>query len=288
MRTELTTEEIGFYRENGFVTVPDFLDADELAVWRDAVGGAVEARGDSVFAGPTALDEELGDREPTAEEQEAEEHYAKVFTQRVNLWQSSETVRALMFDSRLGKVAADFAGVDGIRIWHDQALIKPPYATFTAYHLDLPYWSFTSADSITVWVALDDATLENGCLYYVPRSHKAEKYDNVEIGKDIGALFDVYPEWRALDPVACPVPAGGACFHNGLTAHGAGANMTHGQRRAMTCAYMPDGCTFNGIANVLPPAYSATLEIGDVLDDDEHNPLIFSRSGKPLVGVSAA
>jgi phytanoyl-CoA hydroxylase len=287
MRTELTPDEIGFYRENGFLTVPDFLDADELAAWREAVDEAVDTRGDAVFAGPTALDDEASSREPTEEEKEEAAYYAKVFTQRVNLWQSSEKMHALMLDSRLGHVAADLAGVDGIRIWHDQALIKPPYATFTAYHLDQPYWSFTSPDSITVWVALDDATFENGCLYYLPGSHKAQKYDNVEIGKDIGALFDVYPEWRAIDPVACPVPAGGACFHNGLTAHGAGANLTHRQRRAMTCAYMPDGCTFNGIANVLPPAYNDSLSIGDVLDDDAHNPLIFSRSGKPLAEAVA-
>lgn len=282
MRTELTADEIGFYQENGFLAIPDLLDADDLAVWREAVGDAVAARGDAMFAGPTELDAEMGNRELTEEEKEEQAFYAKVFTQHVNLWQSSEQVRALMLDVRLGKLMADLADLDGIRVWHDQALTKPPYATFTAYHLDLPYWSFTSPHSITVWVALDDATYENGCLYYVPGTHKAEKYDNVEIGRDIGALFDVYPEWRAIDPVACPVPAGGACFHNGLTAHGAGANLTHGQRRAMTCGYMPDGCTFNGIANVLPPAYTATLEIGDVLDDDEHNPLIFSRSGKPL------
>jgi ectoine hydroxylase-related dioxygenase (phytanoyl-CoA dioxygenase family) len=287
MRTELTADEIGFYRENGFLVVPDFLDADDLAAWRKAVDEGVSARGDAMFAGPTAYDEEQGKREPTEEEKEEEAYYAKVFTQRVNLWQSSEQVRELMLDARLGKVAADLADVDGIRIWHDQALIKPPYATYTAYHLDLPYWSFTSPDSITIWVALDDATLQNGCMYYLPRTQQAEKYDNVDIGKDIGALFDVYPEWRTIDPVACPVPAGGACFHNGLTAHGAGANMTHGQRRAMTCAYMPDGSTFNGKPNVLPPAYTATLAIGDVLAEDEHNPLIYSRSGRPLAAGAA-
>jgi ectoine hydroxylase-related dioxygenase (phytanoyl-CoA dioxygenase family) len=278
MRTDLTADEIGFYRENGFLVVPDFLGADDLASWREAVDEALELRGDAMFAGPTALDAEASRREPTPEELEEQAYYAKVFTQHVNLWQSSEKVRSLMLDSGLGKIAADLAGVDGIRIWHDQALTKPPYATYTAYHLDLPYWSFTSPNSITIWVALDDATYENGCMYYLPGSHKAEKYDNVEIGKDIGALFDIYPEWRGIDPVACPVPAGGACFHNGLTAHGAGANMTHGRRRAMTCGYMPDGCTFNGIANVLPPAYTDSLEIGDVLDNDEHNPLIFSRA----------
>jgi ectoine hydroxylase-related dioxygenase (phytanoyl-CoA dioxygenase family) len=169
------------------------------------------------------------------------------------------------------------ANVDGLRIWHDQALIKGPYANPTAYHLDVPYWSFTSADAITIWVALDDATLENGCLYYVPGSHKARKFDNVGIGREIGALFDVYPEWQDVAAVPCPVPAGGALLHNGLVFHGAGANMTPGLRRAMTCAYMPDGCTFNGQANVLPPVYLATLSVGDVLDNDDQNPLVWHR-----------
>ena len=100
----------------------------------------------------------------------------------------------------------EMAGVDGLRVWHDQALIKQPYANPTAFHLDVPYWSFTSPDAITIWIALDDATLENGCLYYVPGSHKAQKFDNVDIGKEIGALFDVYPEWRDVAAAPCPVP----------------------------------------------------------------------------------
>jgi hypothetical protein len=45
----------------------------------------------------------------------------------------------------------------------------------------------------------------------------------------------------------------------------------------MTCAYMPDGSTFNGQANVLPPAYLATLSVGDVLDNNDQNPLVWHR-----------
>ncbi len=54
--------------------------------------------------------------------------------------------------------------------------------------------------------------------------------------------------------------------------------MTPGRRRAMTCAYMPDGCSFNGIPNVLPPDYLAKLNVGDVLDNDAQNPLVYSRT----------
>jgi ectoine hydroxylase-related dioxygenase (phytanoyl-CoA dioxygenase family) len=207
---------------------------------------------------------------------EDQEYYNRVFTQRVNLWQTDKAFKELLLQDDLGAFVAKVAGVDGLRVWHDQALIKEAFANPTSFHLDVPYWSFTSVDAITIWIALDDATLENGCLYYVPGSHKARKFDNVAIGPGIGALFDIYPDWRDVRAVPCPVPAGGALLHNGLTFHGAGANMTPGRRRAITCAYMPDGATFNGQRNVLPAEYLATLSVGDVLDNDAQNPLVYS------------
>ena len=71
--------------------------------------------------------------------------------------------------------------------------------------------------------------------------------------------------------------AGDAAFHNGLMAHAAGPNMTPRSRRAMTCAYMPDGATFNGNQNILSDAQIARLEIGDVLDDESQVPLVWSK-----------
>jgi hypothetical protein len=69
-------------------------------------------------------------------------------------------------------------------------------------------------------------------------------------------------------------------FHNGLIAHGAGVNMTPRHRRAMTCAYMPDGSTFNGHRNILPEAYFNALKVGDPLDDNNWNRLIWHRDGR--------
>ncbi|MBO0883000.1 MAG: phytanoyl-CoA dioxygenase family protein [Mycobacterium sp.] len=263
-----------FYADNGYLVLENLLSDAELEQWRSAVEQAVTQRGDQRFSFEN--DEALSVAAGT-EVADERRYYDRVFTQRVNLWQTNDAMRRLMLDERLGRIVADVAGIDGVRIWHDQALIKEPYANPTAFHLDVPYWSFTSADAITIWIALDDATVSNGCLYYVPKSHKAQKFNNVAIGNEIGALFDVYPEWAAQAPVPCPVPAGGALFHNGLTFHGAGANMTPGRRRAMTCAYMPDGCTFNGTPNVLPPEYLNRLRVGDALDNDTQNPLIFRR-----------
>ena len=275
MRADITADEIDFYRTNGFVVIPDFLDATELATWRSAVDAAVAERV-ARFSHPGGGDQPVDDPDRS--------YYDRVFVQRVNLWQTNEAVRPLILDEHLGRIATELAGVDGLRVWHDQALVKPAYGNPTAWHLDVPYWSFTSPDAITVWVALDDATAQNGALCYLPGSHLARKFDNVGIGDHIGALFDVYPEWRDIEPAVCAVPAGGAVFHNGLTAHGAGANMTPRPRRAMTCAYMPDGARFNGIINVLPPSMLARLEPGDLLDDEGQNPLVYSRPVPATLG----
>jgi len=268
MHSQLTPEQIDSYRENGFVVLHDFLTPDELDTWRRHVDEAVARR----------EDRKLSDGRMRA----GDSYYDHVFVQRINLWQDHAGMRELMLDSRLGKLAAELAGVEGIRIWHDQALIKQPWANATGWHLDNPYWSFSSRAAISIWVALDDATYENGCLYFVPGTHKTATFDNADIGQNMGDLFKVYPQWAALRSVAAPMKAGSCSFHNGLVAHGAGANMTPGWRRAMTCAYMPDGSVFNGRQNVLPDEMIARLQIGDGLDDDRQNPLIYHRTKTPV------
>ena len=88
-------------------------------------------------------------------------------------------------------------------------------------------------------------------------------------------IFDIYPELINTMPVAAPMKAGSCSFHNGLTIHGANANMTNGFRRAMTCAYMPEGNIYNGEPNILPEAYLNNLKIGDPLNNNDQNPLIY-------------
>ncbi len=263
MRTRLTDADITFYQQNGFLVIPDFLDALELAHWQQTTQEAV--------------DERLETKNGYYNQQDPDAYYAQVFTQCVKLADTHAGMREIMFDSRLGEMAAALAGVEGIRIWHDQALFKPPFGNPTAWHLDDPYWSFDSRQAISLWVALDEATMANGCMWYIPGSHHTATFDNVGIGVNQADLFKLYPLWRDIEPVGCPCPAGAAVFHNGLTAHGAGANMTNRPRRAMTCAYMPDGSVFNGKKNVLPADYLATLQVGDVLNDNVINPLVWKR-----------
>jgi phytanoyl-CoA hydroxylase len=91
------------------------------------------------------------------------------------------------------------------------------------------------------------------------------------------AIFNFYPQFKERKSQSAVMKAGSCSFHNGLTVHGAHANMTPGFRRAMTCAFMPDGSTFNGIPNVLPDSYLKTLKVGDVLNNNDQNPLIYKK-----------
>jgi ectoine hydroxylase-related dioxygenase (phytanoyl-CoA dioxygenase family) len=268
MNTYLSQQQIEQYQQNGFIVIDNFLTLTELEHWRQAVGDAITARGTTKLAG----------REKDAKWQSGDGYYDRVFVQRINLWQDSPVMQKLMLNPALGKMAAELAGKDGIRIWHDQALIKQPWGNPTGWHLDNPYWSFYSKQAISIWIALDDVTKDNGCLYFVPGTHKTASFDNAGIGQNIGDLFRVYKDWATLEAVPAIMKAGSCSFHNGLVAHGAGANMTPRARRAMTCAYMPDGSTFNGQQNVLPDDYFKQLNQGDVLDNDQQNPLIYHVS----------
>lgn len=269
MKFQLTEEQIEYYQTNGFIVIEDFLSPDELQHWRSAVMDAVSERG-----GRKMPDKDVKIGEDDGINEDAD-YFGKVFDQLLNLWQTNDKVKEIMFDERIGEMASKLAGVEGIRIWHDQALFKRPWANPTAWHLDTPFWSFADKKAISIWVALDDATLENGCLYFIPGSFKETTYEFKAIGKNMDAVFEVYPQFAKTAPFVAKMKAGSCSFHNGLTIHGAGPNMTPGFRRAMTCAYMPDGNVFNGQKNILPDEYMQTLKIGDPLNNDEQNPLIY-------------
>ena len=145
MHDELTEQQVTDYRTNGFLVVADLLDADELAHWRSVVDAAVARRDGARFARQTQLAGEIDDSD------DGGDFYSRVFDQLVNLWQDDPDVASLILDPRIGAMAATLSGHDGMRLWHDQALIKRPYANPTAFHLDVPYWSFTTRDAITIW-----------------------------------------------------------------------------------------------------------------------------------------
>jgi phytanoyl-CoA hydroxylase len=272
MNFDLTLEQQAFYRENGFVVHRSFLSPSEVAELKTAVIETVDDMKRTlgkkrVAGGDTDIEDQDGG------------YYDGVFTQRLNLWRLNATVRQYLLNSRLGRMLCELEPVSGFRVWHDQALIKESYGNPTGWHLDIPSWSFNSPQAISIWIALEDATYENGCMWFVPGSHKQVTFKTTPeldagIHANMDRLFHLYPEMRNVDPVGVPTRAGDCSFHNGLTAHGAGANMTRNRRIAMTCAYMPVGSTFNGQRSVLQKAYFESLRKGDVLANDDWNPMV--------------
>ena len=124
----VTAADIEAYRENGFHVVPNLLSPSQLEQWRTIIFGAVQDRADKKHKFPTAHEEDHTNVDL--------DYYDNVFTQRINLWQTHPSVKELLLESGsvIGKIAADLEGIDGIRIWHDQALIKEPFANPTAWY----------------------------------------------------------------------------------------------------------------------------------------------------------
>ncbi|MDP9173954.1 MAG: phytanoyl-CoA dioxygenase family protein [Planctomycetota bacterium] len=316
MISEVTQAQIERYRTQGYLAIEGFLSPEELLQWRDSADRAVKNRLAAVkkgiesgsvkttmgdrFRGPlkamlgqkgidnvrNGLRKILGRKlvpvgfsgTLNSNQGKPDSYYAKVYIQCIHLAAEDESLRKMVHDPRIGKVAAALAGCNGIRMYHDQALFKPPYGNPTAWHLDNPFWSFHSRQAMTMWVALDDATLANGCMNYIPTSHLSATYDkNLSIGDNFSGLFKMYPDWMKIDPTSAPCPAGSVVFHNGLTAHGAGVNVTNKPRRAYACALMPDGAVFNGNKDVLPNDYFKSLKIGDVLNNEQVHPLLWKE-----------
>lgn len=314
MKTSLSQEEIAFYGREGYLPIEDFLDAEELALWRDATEAAVERRLAAVRQGTasgvlkaplrtrlrSSLESVVGQKGTDALRQTALKvlgpklmpatfssvldtnqgdqgsFYANVYTQIIGSSRENEELRRCVHDARLGSVVAQLSGMSGVRIYHDQALFKMPQGNFTSWHLDTPFWSFHSPQALTMWLALDEMTPENGCMQYLPGSHRTARMDkNLSIGSDFDGLFKMYPEWRKIEPVRCSGRAGTAVFHNGLVAHAAGPNRSDQPRRAYAVAFMPDQAAFNGIRDVMSNEYFKTLRVGDRLDNDELYPRIW-------------
>ncbi len=269
MNTTLTNAQIEFYRENGFLAIDDLLDAGELVTWRRAVDEAVAK----------TVAQDSTSRDIRHNQRGEDNYYKRVFIQCVNLWKTHDGIRELVLDSRLGRMAAQVSGAAGVRLYHDHAMIKLPWANPTNFHVDNPMDPFYSPQATMLWIALDDATLQNGCLYFLPGSHLTARNDvSGTLGKaGIGDLIDEYPEWSAIEPRPVETNAGAGIFISGMVAHAAGPNMTIRPRRAFAILFMPQDAAFNGRQSALPNEVYSRMDVGDILADDEHLPLLFSH-----------
>lgn len=156
------------------------------------------------------------------------------------------------FDSLFEAVARKAAIVDviedllgpNIKLYCDQLMMKARYyGTVTDWHQDSMAWpQFAPQDHVSCWVALDDATVENGCMTVLPGSHKWGGINPAH-----KARFLANP--LVAQPVPVELPAGSCLFHHGLNFHRTGANPTPKRRRGLALHYLRSETMYLGAAS---------------------------------------
>lgn len=252
----LTAAQVRRYDELGFVVVPDVLDAAEVAESVAEID-AYEAEIDAV------LRAQADDRLFIAE--------AGAITFAVHLVARSARLRALSAHPTLVGICRDLLGPD-VRLYWDQAVYKKPEKPRRfPWHQDNGYAFTEPQQYLTVWLALTDATVENGCPQVVPGVHRQ--------GTLRHRYVDPLGHECLQDPdgvVAAPVPAGGAVVFSSLTPHLTGPNTSGAVRKAYILQYAPDG------AETLRGDPDAGPSVERVRCDDPTRQYPVLRGGEPV------
>jgi ectoine hydroxylase-related dioxygenase (phytanoyl-CoA dioxygenase family) len=164
--------------------------------------------------------------------------YSRAFLQVTNLWQHDDLVRELVFSRRLARIAATLLGVDGVRLYHDQALYKEPGGGITPWHADQYYWPFASDRTITVWLPLQDTPPELGSLEFARASHRLDLGRNLPISDESERRLQDELAARGFATDTAGYALGDASYHLGWTFHRAGPNGSATPRRVMTIIYV--------------------------------------------------
>ncbi len=216
----LTLEQIEFYRENKFVKLKNVLDAQTIAHFADVIKSKVQ---------------ELNTQEVPLENRDT---YSKAFLQIMNIWTQDDGVKRFVFNRRIAQIATELMGVDGVRMYHDQALFKEPGGGFTPWHADQYYWPLSNDNTITAWIPLQATPLEMGPLEFSAQSHLLQEGRQLKISDDSEQVISQKLRLGNFLTVVEPFEAGEVSFHSGWIFHRAGANTTDKMRQVMTMIYM--------------------------------------------------
>jgi ectoine hydroxylase-related dioxygenase (phytanoyl-CoA dioxygenase family) len=164
-----------------------------------------------------------------------EDDQAPVLPQILNPSKYAPELVETIFRANAQAIARQLLG-DTVNGGGDHAILKPPRTeAATPWHQDEAYWDADKEyNALSIWIPLQEATLENGCMHFVPGTHRQPVLPHHPIGNDprvIGLEVDDVERWVAQS-VACPIPAGGATIHHSCTLHYTGPNRTDAPRRA--------------------------------------------------------
>ncbi|HET8735042.1 MAG TPA: phytanoyl-CoA dioxygenase family protein [Pricia sp.] len=164
-------------------------------------------------------------------------------------WRITEGFHDVLWNPAFVMAAHQLLENKPVRFWHDQLFCKPArHGGVVAWHQDYSYWTRTIAmQHLTCWTALDDATVENGCLHYVPKSHKWGLLDKPSLAGDMEGLMPYLTEKQKSEfkPVPIEMKKGYATFHHPLMVHGSYENKSDISRRAFVLNVFADGTISN-------------------------------------------
>lgn len=216
----LNSNQIESYQRNRFVKVKEVLSAQTIEYFNAAVSARVEKMKTKI--------------PPLAER----DTYGKAFLQLMNLWQEDPVVKELVSSPRIAKIAADLMQVDGVRLYHDQALFKEAGGGITPWHADQYYWPLNNDNTVTAWIPLQATPLEMGPLEFSAGSHMIEEGRDLAIGDDSETKIGKKLRVTDFPHIIEAFDIGEISFHSGWVFHRAGANQSTETRKVMTIIYM--------------------------------------------------
>lgn len=222
----LSTEQTERFRDEGYLILDPCLEEGEVEALRERVRGIADGEVDFPEASVEYEPGATGRRMKHLRKINHPSRHDPFFVDHAR-------------HPRILEAMIDLLGED-LKLFGDQLFMKPPGGIEKTYHQDCPYFPVRPMEVITAWVALDEVTEENGCMYVVPGSHKLGAVDHSEPWM-VGDRQDMKIPDAAIDrererPVT--LRAGGCSFHHGLIQHRSGPNRTQTFRRGLATHYM--------------------------------------------------
>ncbi|SNR46370.1 Ectoine hydroxylase-related dioxygenase, phytanoyl-CoA dioxygenase (PhyH) family [Maribacter sedimenticola] len=216
----LTHEQIQFYDSNRYIKLKHVFDPETISFFNGIITKKV--------------------MELTKEKQPMEHRdtYGKAFMQLFNLWQEDELIKTLVFSKRLAQIASALMQVEGVRLYHDQALFKEAGGGITPWHADQYYWPLASDKTITAWIPLQKTPLSMGPLEFSAGSHEIMDGRELSISDESEQIIQNRLKVTDFKHIISPFDIGEISFHSGWVFHRAGANTTRNMRKVMTIIYM--------------------------------------------------
>ena len=208
------------FDEDGFFVIEDAFDADTLAAVDDAIAPG-EARAKEFLAGRP------GGRLGVAG--------ADTQTIAPHLVSRSQVLREFCAHEVLAGLCRDLVGPD-VRLYWDQAVYKQPRSTEPVlWHQDNGYTYVEPQAYLTCWIAITDATPQNGCVVVMPGAHR----EGTLLHRDTPIGYECWGDHDQA--IEVPVRAGSIVVFTSLTPHYTERNRTDTVRKAYIVQYAPDG-----------------------------------------------